>query len=516
MKKMKALAAMLLAVALTVSCLSACGSDTAGNNSNADGGTTATGQTRPTTTGQADNSLTVAMDDQVSTLDPELFTRQSEDSVIAQIYEPLFYMDNDGTEVNLLIEAYTENEDGSVDFVLKSDVKFHSGDTLKAEDVEYTLARSENSPICSQLYGNIVMTITDDTHFTWEFPNAGFQDLKTYIQLMRIVNKSFCEELISDPNESLEMNEDGTGPYAFVEKTSNGDVTLERFADYHGEASIDTIRFMYLTGSQETAFEAGDLDYAEYGATNFDLIQEYANVTPLTQVLNKVSFLICNCTDGSPTSDLRVRQAIAYCLNKDDITAIGTNGAGTPAYNIATPLVQHYADVCDHFAQNVDTANALMAEAGYSESSPLELTLIVSAAEPSWVSACEVMKEELEQSYFTVNIEQVADTSRFFTYDFDLGMLSITLTTQFSSFAAMYQEGSGIDLSGINDPEITAAFSAMTDEATTQNAMKVATESLAYIPLFYNTAFYAFDSNLNAGAYSAELTNFLYREFSWK
>ena len=126
------------------------------------------------------------------------------------------------------------------------------------------------------------------------------------------------------------------------------------------------------------------------------------------------------------------------------------------------------------------------------------------------------MKEELEQSYFTVNIEQVADTSRFFTYDFDLGMLSITLATQFSSFAAMYQEGSGIDLSGINDPEITAAFSAMTDEATTQNAMKVATESLAYIPLFYNTAFYAFDSNLNAGAYSAELTNFLYREFSWK
>ena len=264
------------------------------------------------------------------------------------------------------------------------------------------------------------------------------------------------------------------------------------------------------------AYEAGDLDFATYGATNYEIIKTYDNVETREQVLNNVGFLVSNCVEGMPTADQRVRDAIAHCMNIEELASVATSGAGTPAYNLATPLVQYYGDVCEHVTVDVEAANALMTEAGYSESNPLELTLVVMSAYPDWVSACEVMKEELEQSYFTVNIEQVADTSRFFTYDFDLGMLSITLTTQFSSFAAMYQEGSGIDLSGINDPEITAAFSAMTDEATTQNAMKVATESLAYIPLFYNTAFYAFDSNLNAGAYSSELTNFLYREFSWK
>ena len=505
----------MLAVALTVSCLSGCSSSAGGNNS-VDGSNAANGQVRPTTAGQADNSFTAALVDQISTLDPQLYARQSEDIVIAQIYESLFYLDNEGNDVYLLIDSYTQNEDGSVDFVLKSDVKFHSGDTLKAEDVEYTLSRCENSTLCSSLYGNIVMTITDDTHFTWEFPNASFEDLKAYIQAMRIVNKSYCEGVISDPNEDLGLNVDGTGAYTFVERTSNGDVTLERFADYHGDASIDTLYFKYLTGSQETAFEAGDLDYAMYTATNFERVQQYSNVTPQTQVLNSVCFVITNCTEGSPTSDLRVRQAIAYCLNREDITAIGSSGAGTVAYNLANPLIQHYADVCDHFDQNYDTANALMTEAGYSESNPLELTLVVMSAYPDWVSACEVMKEELEQSYFTINIEQVADTSRYFTYDFDLGMISLSLTTQFNSYADLFEVDSGIDLAGIDDPAILDAFNAISDEATTQNAMKVATESLAYIPLFYNTTFFAYDSNLNPGTYSTQLSTFMYREFSWK
>ena len=66
------------------------------------------------------------------------------------------------------------------------------------------------------------------------------------------------------------------------------------------------------------------------------------------------------------------------------------------------------------------------------------------------------------------------------------------------------------------DESVTAAFAAMTDEATTQAAMQAATASNAYIPLFYNTYFYAFDSDLNYGPFYNEISGFLYRDFSWK
>ena len=179
----------------------------------------------------------MALTNQVTTFDPQLFARQAEDIVIVQMYDPLFYVLNDGSLENVLLESYTKNEDGSVDFVLKSGVKFHSGDTLTSEDVEYTLSRCTNSSLCSILPSTIVMTIQDDTHFKWEFPaadqGAGFDELAAYVQAMCIVNKSYCETILSTPNDNLGFNVDGTGAYTLESRTENGDVTLKRFADYH-------------------------------------------------------------------------------------------------------------------------------------------------------------------------------------------------------------------------------------------------------------------------------------------
>ena len=512
--KKRSWCAMLMAVLMVLTSLAGCSPASTSESSGASG--SASAPTRPTTDGKTENSMTVALQDRVTSFDPELFALQAEDSVIVQMYDPLLYVLNDGSIENVLLESYTENEDGSVDFVLKSDVQFHSGDVLTSEDVEYTISRCENSPLCSAIYAAVQMTIEDDTHFTWTFTGATFADLTSYIQSMGIVNKSYCETILENPADNLQFNTDGTGAYMLDSVADNGDVTLKRFENYHGTASIDTIYYRYITGSMEMAFEAGDLDYANYTATNYETIKGYSNVYAFDQPLNNVVFITLNCAEGMPTSDIRVREAIARCLNREEITAIGSNDAGTVAYNLATPLVDYYEDVCDHFDMDVNQANELLSQAGYSESNPVELTLICMPAQTEWVAACEVMKEELEQSYFKVNIEEVADTSRFFIGDFDLGMISIGLTSQFSSFSVLFDMESGLDLAMIDDQEIMDAFAAISDEASAQNAMKLATESLAYIPLFYPTTFFAFDNGLNTGEFYTSISAFLYKDFSWK
>lgn len=514
--KKKAFFALFLAMVLALSSLAGCAGQTADSKNDS-----ASGKTRPTTKGKEENSFTMALTNQVTTFDPQLFALQAEDIVIVQMYDPLFYVLNDGSLENVLLESYTKNEDGSVDFVLKSGVKFHSGDTLTSEDVEYTLSRCTNSSLCSILPSTIVMTIQDDTHFKWEFPaadlGAGFDELAAYVQAMCIVNKSYCETILSTPNDNLGFNVDGTGAYTLESRTENGDVTLKRFADYHGTASIDTLYFKYVSGSQELAFEAGDLDYALYGAANYELIKEYSNVYAYAQALNNVAFVIQNCAEGKATNDLRVRQALAYCLNRDDICSIGSSDSGTVAYNLATPLAKYYADVCDHYDQDVNKANSLMTEAGYSDSHRAELTLIVTSSQTDWVSACEIMKEELEKSYFTVTIEQVADTSRYMIGDFDIAMISIGLTTQFNSYSVLFDSSTGMNLAMYEDDgTILNTFNAIQDEATAHAAMKAATETMAYVPLFYPTVFPAFDANLNTGDFYSSISTFLFREFSWK
>ena len=112
--KKKSLLAMLMAVLLMVSSLAGC--SPASSDSGTSGSGSSGGQSRPTTDGKKENSFTLSVTDQVTSFDPELFTLQVEDAVIVQMYDPLFYLLNDGSVENVLLESYTENEDGSVDF----------------------------------------------------------------------------------------------------------------------------------------------------------------------------------------------------------------------------------------------------------------------------------------------------------------------------------------------------------------------------------------------------------------
>ena len=524
MKKLKSLIALLLVALLALSCVACSSSTPAASDSQSPAGdqtAASTGKTKPSTSGKADSSLTIPLNDQPTTLDPVLFKLSTEDSILSAIYEPLFYIDNDGNYMWCVAEGMTQNDDGSVTFTLRDGLKFHSGDPLAMEDIQYSFDRCQYSTLCSVLSQTVVLEIVDDKTFTMSFPMGdqgyGFDALRPYIQVLKILNKSYCESVISALDEDLKFNTDGTGPYKFVEKKDNGDVTLTRNDDYYQDVNIKTLKFKFISGSYETAFEAGDIDMASYTASNFKLLDQYSNVSTFSFSANNVTMLINNCTEGSPTADPNVRQAVAYALNRKDITAIGTSDAGTPAYNLANPQIKYWAeDVCPKYDMDIAKANELLAQAGYSESNKCELTLIVMGAQADWVSACEVMKETMEQANFIINIEQVADSSRYFTYDFDLGMISIALTTNFNSYADLFNMASGLDLAGITDESVTAAFAAMTDEATTQAAMQAATASNAYIPLFYNTYFYAFDSDLNYGPFYNEISGFLYRDFSWK
>ena len=507
---MKKFVTCLLIAALAMGLFSGLGSSTAWADS---------GKVRATTNGRAENSLTVDITEMITTLDPQLFTSQIEDTIIIQVYEPLLLVEDDGSYTKVLAEDYTVNEDGSVDFVLK-DAKFHSGDSVKSEDVAYTLSRIELSALVSPLFGLIETEIVDDTHFRWTFPyadmGAGFDDLMPYVQNVNIVNKSWAEERIDDPNSKFGIEEDGSGAYCFDSLADNGDVTLRRFEDYHGTASIDTLYFRLVTGDPELAFESGDLDLATYKRSTFDIISQYDNVATRVYNVNNVAFMIMNCSEGFPTADFRVRQAIAYALSREDLAGVASDDGGTTAYSLATPLVTYFTDNTEHYDFDLDKANELMSEAGYSKSNKANLTLIVMSAYPDWVSCCEVVKEMLEQSYFTVKIEQIPDTARYFMGDYDLGLISIGLTTNFASYSALFDMETGLNLAMYTEPEVLEAFAAIQDEASAQNAMKLATDCLAYYPIYYPAYFSAFDADLNSGYYYGSYNGFLYRDFSWK
>jgi len=524
--KKKSIIALLLAGIMAVSLLSGCssgGGGTSTDSGSAESGQTVTGKTRPTTKGKEENALYLSVVQAPNTLDPMFFAIQGEDWILSQIYEPLFFVDNDDNPVYVLIDdMQVAEDDSSVDFTLKEGVKFHSGDVLTSEDVEYSLSRCEFATTLSTVYQFVQCEVKDDTHFTFKFPmadqGAGFSAVIPYMAAFNIVNKSFCEGVLANKDDDLKFNCDGTGAYKFDNMTNTGDVTLTRFEDYHGEASIDTIHYAVITGSQELAFEAGDIDYAMYTGSTYKIIKDYDNVYAYGQPVNGVFFLITNMTPDAPTHDPNVREAITHLLNKEDITVAATDDSGTAASNLASPLVQYWTEL-EQPVLDVEKANELMSAAGYSESKKCDLTLIVMSAYPAWVNSCSIMKENLEQSYFNVKIEEVPDTSRYFNQDFDIGFMSIGLTTSFLSYSMIFDNTSGLNLSGVTEEEakpVLDAFAAIKDEETTHEAMQAVVDSNIYIPLSYTTTFLAFDGDLNTAPFYTGSGIIFFREFSWK
>ena len=502
---------IIIALLMAMMVLTGCGGSDGGSSESA---------SKATTSGQADNTLTLALQTQTTTLDPENYSLQVEGEVASQIYEPLFITDNDGNYVYILIDDMQVSEDyTSVTFVLKDDVQFHSGDILEAEDVVYTLERCATSAVCGTLYLTSTAMAVDEKTVTFNFPYGyTFADLYSLIECMGIVNKSFCEEMISDPTDNLYYNCDGTGAYYFDEISNTGDITLKRFEDYHGEASIDTLYFHINTGDTSLAFESGDLDYVSMNGTKAASFEKYDNVQFQTYTAPNIGMICVNSTEQSKLYDLSMRQAVVYALNREDVATVASAGDGDVAYNMAYPTMPYYADCCDHFDRDVEKSKSLLEEAGYSESNPLELTVIAPAnASGSYIAAAEVLKENLEESYFSVTIEEVSDTTRFMTQDYDLGIIAAGLPSPYANYAMLYNDA--LNLAGIcgeQQEEVLAAFNNISDEATTQEAMRVSTESLAYIPCYYTAVHYVSDANLNAGEYYMDPSIMFYREFSWK
>jgi len=496
---MKKIIAVLLIAALMVSMFAGCGKKEEAPAA----------QTRATTNGKAENSLTLAINATTSSLDPHHYTMNVEDQILSQIYEPLFFVDDNYEVVYQVASAVEIAEDGSsVTCTLRDGVTFASGDPVTVEDVVYSLSRCENSSLASYIYTYSTVEAVDEKTVKFSFPyaeaGAGFWELCPYFRNVFVVNESFCSQYTDDVNGDLGYNTDGTGAYMFKEIDNVGNITLVKNPTYWGEANVDTLKFVVNTGNISLAFQAGDVDYFTATASEYKDFESYANVGRSAQAVNNFGFLGMNCTENSAFNDINVRKAATLCLNREDIALVASDEGGTTAYNLATPLVAGYSDCTNHYDMNLDEANSLLSAAGYSADNKVNVTIIALGAYPEWVAACEIVKENLEQSYFNVTIEEVADQSRYFTFDFDMFIISIGLTATLSSYISLFDDASGLNLSGISGEEqaaVLATFDDLSSQEKLDACMNAMVDCLAYVPLYFSTLFNCYDADLTPAPY---------------
>ncbi len=321
--------------------------------------------------------------------------------IIVQVYETLVRESpTDRTVLQpLLCEGWEFNDEGTqVTFEIKQGVKFHDGTEMTADDVAYSLNRSINLPTnvdISDMMENA--EVVDDTHvvLNLSYPYSPVVNILTNPGFS-IVSQAYIEQCEAD-GTNFGRNPMGTGAYRFVSWTNGANIKFESFDEWHGgEVAIPNLTYTFIadTTTAAIALENGDGDLF-YGVDSADLPRLRAN--PDVNVMSVQSsgfYFVALNTRVEALSDIRVRQAIAKAINRQEVIDGGQDGVGWTVECPITPGIFGYQEEFEATPQDIEGAKQLLADAGYADG----LTLTMITPEASYYSRpAQVVQEQLRQ-----------------------------------------------------------------------------------------------------------------------
>ncbi|WP_231638686.1 ABC transporter substrate-binding protein [Paenibacillus sp. JCM 10914] len=336
-------------------------------------------------------------------LDPHLAVAAGTNEVLFNVFEGLLKPDEEGALNPAIAESYDVSEDGlTYTFKLRNGVKFHNGNPLTADDVVYSYSR-----LAGLDTGKPLQSAFEDVQAVES------QDASTVVIRLKQNSSSFLTALTSavipKRYEDSNKNPIGTGPFKFKEYLPGQRLVVEKFPDYYVKEvpSLDKVEFRIITDGEAglLALKSGEVDV--YPRIGTERLEEIANeYTTLSAPQNLVQLVALN-NAKEPFNDIKVRQALNYAINKDEIIQGVAFGYGTKiGSNLSPVLAKYYQEgLEDQYATDLDKAKALLTEAGYPNG--FETKLSVPSNYQFHVDTAQVVAAQLEQIGVKVKIEPV-------------------------------------------------------------------------------------------------------------
>ncbi len=358
--------------------------------------------------GEGGGTFTAYINEPKSPLVPGNTTESEGAKVIAALWTGLVgYSEEGEVEYTGVAESIESEDNQNWTITLKDGWTFHDGTPVDAQSYvdawNYT-ANPQNAQDGGSYLSRIAgfqeleagtatslsgLAVVDDTTFTVQLstPFALFPAVVGYDAFNPLPDVFF------EDSEAFGTRPVGNGPFQAESDFVPGQgITLARYDDYAGEdaAQADGMEFV-VYADQATAYtdaQDGNVDIVDVIPP--DVIEsaetEFGDNFINTEV-SQITYL------GFPTydprfADPRVRQAISMAIDRDAISQAIFSGTRTAADSFISPVVDGYREgSCEYCTFDVDAANALLDEAGFDRSQPVNLWFNAGGGHDAWIEA---------------------------------------------------------------------------------------------------------------------------------
>ncbi len=513
--------------------MAACVVMTAGCGGNASTQTAESTDTQTVSSIADRDTLNIVLADEIVSLDPAYSYDNLTNQVVNQITQGLLYFDYSGQLQPQLCSSWEAVDSTTYVYQIRDDVCFSDGSPMTMEDVLFSLNRHMDEDVASYLawmYANVdSIEQTGDWEITVHLsvPDAAWQ-YAFATTAGHIISKEYYEanaEQFGQPGVGVI----GTGPYVLDSWTTGSEIKLtynENYWDKENVPQFKNIDFKIITdaNTQATTLASGQADYMFDPPTEMlDTIREAENMNVEEVDGWTVLWMAMNCQSG-PFSDVNVRKAVAYALDKDSLYegVLTENGSyaknGMPfssaLYGSESESWTAYAETAVDEKNDIEKAKEYLAQSAYPDG--FECSLYINQ-DSIYNSIAVYVQSALSQIGIDVTIEtksgdEMSNIQFGSTRDYDLAIVRWTADYPDVSgqlyplfHSSNIAEGGG-NTSCYSNPEVDALLEAEVASIDMKERTELMQQALTIIA--NDTPMIGFDYPYKRVAMNSELTGF--------
>jgi peptide/nickel transport system substrate-binding protein len=340
-------------------------------------------------------------------------------------------------------------------FTVRQGVKFHDGSDFNADAVIWNLQRvyDEKSPHYDAPAAPIVKAAVSmlDTYekvddktivLTTKYPFSFFPYLLT--RLLMVSPAQY--DAVGKNWAAFGKKPSGTGPFKITRVVPGQFIEMVRNENYWDKERIPKLEKLVVSPMAEAttriaALRSGQVDWIEVPAPDsIPSLKAAGDVVTLWPYPHTWPYVL-NTEAGSIFSDVRVRQAVNYAIDREGLCKL-LNGTAKPAVGLYPPGNPLFGDPTQKYTYDPAKAKALLTAAGYGPGKPAKAKIMISTSGSGQMLPIQ-MNEFLQQNFTAVGMD----------IDFDVvewGTMLVAIRSDPTATQSHGDQGINISLSSVD------------------------------------------------------------------